>query len=327
MNNASPGNDAVSPPVPRVIMLVNPAAGKGRAIAVGDAAAAAMRELGAEVSVVSGGSVDETRALAAAAVAKRPDVLAVVGGDGTLASILEQVIGSDVPIALVPAGTGNDLARALGLDCGTPAAIAKAVEIALRGEAHAIDLGEATCPDGRRKFLTVTATGFDAQVSDLTNRLRWPKGPLRYYLALIIELVRLRPLPFTVRVDGELSAGPGILVAVGNTRCYGGGMPICPEADPSDGLFEVVHVGAIGRFTLLRLFPLLLRAAHLDRPEVHYTRGRVVEIEAPGLIAYADGERIGTESVRLEVLPGALRLMMGAPQRIAEVTASEGVRA
>lgn len=191
----------------------------------------------------------------------------------------------------------------------------QAAEIAVGGRLRAIDAGLAECPDGRASFMTVAALGFDAHVAERTNALRWPHGRLRYYLALVIELLRLRPMPFVLGL-GEADSGhapqlkPGILIAVGNTRSYGGGMPMCPEAEPDDGLFDVTHIAPIGRAKLVRLFPLLLRAEHLRRPEVRSLRASQVTVAAPGLVVYADGERVGTESVSLSVQPGALTMLV-----------------
>lgn len=307
---------------PRVTVLVNPTAGKGRAVAACEAAVSRLRALGAEVRVVSGASAAETRELAAAALnpADRPDALVVVGGDGTLSTILDEVCESDVPVALVPAGTGNDLARALGLPFEGADSAALAAELVFTGEPLALDIGTAACPDGEKRFLTVAALGFDAHVSERTNRLRWPHGKLRYYLALVIELARLRPMNFTVSLDGDRAAQrPGILSAIGNTRSYGGGMPICPNADHRDGLLDMTHIAPIGRFKLLRLFPRLLSARHLERDEVSTARAASFEISAPGLVVYADGERVGTSSVKLGVLHGALRVF--APAEAAEAPA------
>lgn len=295
--------------MPRVTVLVNPAAGKGRATALAAAAVTRLRGLGAEVTVVSGGTARETGELAAHAIADGSEALVVVGGDGTLSAILDRLVGSSVPVALVAAGTGNDLARALGLPREGSDAAERAAELALTGTVSAIDVGVAECPDGSAKFLTVAALGFDARVADRTNQLRWPRGAARYYLALVIELLRLRPMVFSIGVDGgALEPRPGTLVAVGNTRSYGGGMPICPHADAADGRFDVTHVGPLSRLKMVRLFPLLLRAGHLSRPEVSSMRAARLEISAPGLVVYADGERVGTESVRFSVLPGALRV-------------------
>ncbi|MFT4231561.1 MAG: diacylglycerol kinase family protein, partial [Leucobacter sp.] len=270
---------------------------------------ARLRAGGADARLLVGDSPEETRRHAAAAVAEGVDALVVVGGDGTLSLILDEVVGTDVPIALVPAGTGNDLARSLGLPHGSAERAASAADLALRSRTRAIDVAEAECGGLRRRFLTVAALGFDAKVSERTNRLRWPRGGARYYLALVIELIRLRPAPFSLRIDaGSARPATGILVAVANTRSYGGGIPICPEADPADGLLDVTHVRPIGRARLIRLFPMLLRARHAERPEVVQYRGSTIEVSAPGSAAVVDGERIGEGSVRFRVLPGALRV-------------------
>ncbi|UJP10960.1 YegS/Rv2252/BmrU family lipid kinase [Microbacterium sp. KUDC0406] len=296
-----------------IALLANPYAGKGRGRRAADAALVHLRARGAEVRTYAGRSAADTVALAAQAVHERPRVLVVVGGDGTLSGILDAVRGSSVPIALVPAGTGNDLARALGLPRHDPVA---AAELALTGVPRAIDVGEIRTPAGTAPFLTVAALGFDAKVSDRTNRLRWPRGRLRYYLALVIELARLRAMDFTLSADGEDSAQrPGTLIAVANTASYGGGMPVAAGAAPDDALLDVVHVAPLGRFRLAMLFPLLLRGRHLDRPEVSHRYASSVTVRAPGLVVYADGERIGEEECTITVQPAALTVMVPGEEK------------
>ncbi|MFF2275944.1 YegS/Rv2252/BmrU family lipid kinase [Agromyces sp. NPDC058126] len=302
-----------------IVVLVNPSSGRGRGAEAAQRAVARLRELeahgahAAELRVLSGDSVDDTRRLAGEAVASKPRALVIVGGDGTLSSVLDAVVGSGVPIALVPAGTGNDLARALGLPFDAADAAAEAAELAVHGTPRAIDVGEVESATGTRRFLTVAALGFDAHVSERTNRLRWPSGRARYYLALVIELARLRPMPFEYGLDGQaLRAAPGTLIAVGSTRSYGGGMPVCPAAVPDDGLLDVTHVGPLGRAKLARLFPLLLRGAHVERPEVATAQAKLVEVDAPGLVVYADGERVGSGRARIRVVPGALTVLVPA---------------
>ncbi|MCT1396506.1 YegS/Rv2252/BmrU family lipid kinase [Microbacterium sp. p3-SID338] len=300
-----------------IAVLSNPLSGKGRGQRVADDALAHLRRRGADVRVYAGRSAADTRRLAAVALDAGPDGLVVVGGDGTLSGILEVVCAAGVPVTVVPAGTGNDLARALGLP---RADVAEAVELALTGVPRAIDIGEVRTSTGTSLFLTVAALGFDARVSDRTNRLRWPSGALRYYLALLVELVRLRPFDFTIRVDdGPETAAPGTLVAVGNTASYGGGMPVCIGAAPDDGALDIVAVGPLGRLRLVRLFPLLLRGTHLARREVRHVRARTVTVAAPGLVAYADGERVGAETCTISIRAGALIVMTRAERRDAHV--------
>ena len=293
---------------PRLAMIVNPMAGKGRG---GRAAAEAERMLrgaGAEVSVLTGTSAEHMRELARRIVVDRPDGVVVVGGDGTLTGIIDVLADADAPITLVPSGTGNDLARALGIATGHPASAASA---ALHGRPRRIDLGTIVSQGGSTTFLTIAALGFDAKVSECTNRLRHPSGRLRYYLALVIELLRLRPTEFLLGVDQDPPRRmPGTLLAVGNTATYGGGMPICLGAEPDDGLLDVVHVAPLGRLKLLGVFPLLLRGTHLHRPEVTHRRATTVRVSVPGLIVYADGERVGAEECTIGIRPGVVTMMV-----------------
>lgn len=302
-----------------IAVLANPSSGKGRGGRAAEAAVLHLRSRGAEVRAYAGGSAADTARLAVAALADDPRALVVVGGDGTLSGVLDTVCAAAAPVVLVPAGTGNDLARALGLPRGDAAA---AAELALTGVPRPVDVGEVSTAAGTRKFLTIAAFGFDAKVSDRTNRLRWPHGAPRYYLALLIELVRLRAMDFSLAIDGEPARrAPGTLIAAGSTSSYGGGMPICAGAVPDDGLLDIVHVPPLGRLRLLRLFPLLLRGSHLRRPEVSHRRARTVTVSAPGLVVYADGERVGENVCTVAVLPAALTMM------VPEATMrSEGVR-
>lgn len=291
-----------------IAVLANPFAGKGRGARSAEVAVRHLRARGVDVRLFVGGSAADTARLAVAALADGPRALVVVGGDGTLAGVLDTVCAGSVPVVLVAAGTGNDLARALGLPRGDSAA---AAELAVTGVPRPIDVGVIRTAAGTRMFLTVAALGFDAKVSDRTNRLRWPHGALRYYVALLIELARLLPMDFTLAVDDESPRRqPGTLIAAGSTASYGGGMPICAGAVPDDGLLDIVHVAPLRRLRLLRLFPLLLRGTHLARREVTHRRARSVTVSAPGLVVYADGERIGEDECTLTVLPAALTLMV-----------------
>lgn len=293
-----------------IAVVSNPYAGRGRGRTAAEIALAHLRARGADVRAYEGASAEDTRRLVAQALAQHPDVLVIVGGDGTVTGALDLLCAADVPLALVPAGTGNDLARALRLPREDPAASA---ELALGGVARRIDIGEVHSAGRTTPFLTVAALGFDAKVSDRTNRLRWPKGRLRYYLALLIEVVRLRPTRFRVAFDrADAAEMPGTLVAVGNTASYGGGMPVCAGAAPDDGWLDAVHVAPLGRLRLIRLFPLLLAGTHLARTEVTHRRVHEIEVSAPDLVVYADGERIGEASCRITQRPGALRVMVPA---------------
>lgn len=204
-----------------IAVLSNPHAGKGRGRAAADAAIDHLRSAGAQVRVYAGSSAAETALLARTALDEHPRVLIVVGGDGTLSGVLPVVAGRDTPIALVPAGTGNDFARALGIPRKSPHS---AAALALTGHPCRVDVGEVRSAVGVSLFLTVAALGFDARVSDRTNRLRWPRGRARYYLALLIDspacvlcpfpLATMAPRPLTSQAHSSPSAIPPATVAV-----------------------------------------------------------------------------------------------------------------
>lgn len=244
------------------------------------------------------------------AVAGGAVAVVAVGGDGTYHRALQAVAGTGVPFGAVPAGTGNDLAVELGLPAD-PLAAADAVADALRvGRTRAVDLARMTS-HGRppRWFGAVLAAGFDAIVNERANAMRWPRGRRRYDLAILAELARLRPRRYTLVLDGVRHEVDAVLVAVGNTASYGGGMRICPAADPTDGLLDVVVGGAFTRRGLLRIKPRVYHGSHVEDPLVASFRARTVELAAEDIVGYADGERAYPLPVTVTAVPGALRLL------------------
>lgn len=255
-----------------------------------------------------GESASEAASLLGELLADEPDAVVVVGGDGTLSALAEPLVSGHTPVVLVPAGTGNDLARALGIPRDAPE---DAAEAALSGSTRHIDVGAIAAVDGVHLFLTIAALGFDAKVSERTNRLRYPRGRARYFLAIAIEVLRVRAMRFRLGLDGEAEMDrPGTLIAIGNTASYGGGMPMCIGADPADGLLDVVHVAPLSPLRLILLLPRLLAGTHVERPEAHRRRVQAVEVSAPDLIVYADGERIAHGACQVSVRPGALTMLI-----------------
>jgi diacylglycerol kinase (ATP) len=160
-----------------------------------------------------------------------------------------------------------------------------------------------------RWWATVLCCGFDSAVTDRANRLRWPRGRRRYDVAILAELAALRPREVTLTLDGEQRTVPVTLVAVGNTCWYGGGMKVCPGADPADGMFDVTVVGPMTRMELVRSRPRLTAGTHVEHASVSVHRAARVELASPGVRAYADGEPVAPLPAVAECVPAALHVV------------------
>ncbi|WP_141204083.1 diacylglycerol kinase [Streptomyces griseorubiginosus] len=274
-----------------ITLFVNPTAGRGRGARAARPAASALRAAGYSVRTVLGENAPDALARARAAVRDGTGALIAVGGDGMANLALQAVAGTRTPFGLIAVGTGNDLARTLGLPVRDPAAAARLIAEALKdSRLNDIDLGRV----GDHWFGTVLASGLDSRVNDRGNRMRWPLGRFKYDLALLAELAAFRPVPYRITLDdGEVREVEATLVAVGNGSSYGGGMRICPGADLTDGLFDVTVVGDCTRTTLLRVFPRVYRGTHVEHPKVSVVRAAKVEIAAQDVTGYADGEPLG----------------------------------
>lgn len=299
----------------RVVVAINPSASFGASRDVGPAVVQTLRAMGHEVTSLTEPDFESLLSSARAAVRAKPDALVVVGGDGMVNLGANVVAGTRVPLAIVPAGTGNDMARGLGLPIGDTEAAIRRVGEALQGEPRVIDAMRVrwTDADGavfERWAAGSLSAGFDAIVNERANNMRHPKGPSRYILALLAELAGLKPLRYRVTLDGELVELDALLVAVGNNVSLGGGMRITPDALLDDGLLDVMLVKPLGRIAFMRIFPRVFKGTHTTDPRVVLRRARRIriEVDAP-LVAYADGERMGPLPVELEVVPGALRVL------------------
>ena len=284
-----------------VHLLANPSARGGPAQL--DAVVSAFARRGLDVAVVEAETPAKARVAAQRVVADGASRLVAVGGDGVVHLAVNAVAESRTVLGVVPFGTGNDFARALGLLDGD---LDRQVDRAL---------AEPTPIDAIRTdhgwVATVATLGFSGDVTARANALAWPRGQHRYTLATLLQLPRLRTLPVTVEVDGRRVGGDTTLLAVGNTAYFGGGMRICPAARPDDGTLQVVSIGDVPRRTFLRVFPRVFSGRHVKRPEVTVDVGTVATIGGADIDVWADGEPLGPLPLRLEVVPRAL-LVAGA---------------
>lgn len=287
-----------------VAVLTNPTAGKGHAGRITDLTEARLREAGFSVRRLLGRAADESEDLARTAVADGVETLVVVGGDGMVHLAVQALAHSGTALGIVPAGTGNDAARYVGAPRKDPLA---AVDQVIAGRRRRIDLAKV----GPRRFLCVLSAGFDAVVNERANRMRWPSGQMKYNLATVAELRTFTPIDYTLELDGEVKRVSAMLVAVGNGPSFGGGMRICEGADLTDGMLDVVFFHPMTKPDLVRTFPKLFNGTHRSHPCYEHHRVREVTVAAPGITAYADGERLGPLPLTVTADPGALQVLVG----------------
>jgi diacylglycerol kinase (ATP) len=283
-------------------LLLNPAAGRGRGARRRAGIEALARRHGlAMVESTDSASVAELARQSAADGCER---LFVAGGDGTWHHAAQSLAKTDCALVPVAVGTGNDLARELGLPLDAPGAI----EAGLGAPLDSMDLGRAA----GRWFCGVAGSGIDSEAAEYSLSIRRLRGPLVYVLSVLVVFSRFRAPRLDVELDGRPRAGRVLLVACANTRFFGGGMKIAPAADRRDGLFDVVRVGEVSRAAFLSIFPRVYRGRHAGHPACSIERAARVSLRFDREMAcWGDGERlarIGPDGLELEIVPAALRV-------------------
>ncbi|WP_349899391.1 diacylglycerol kinase [Parafrigoribacterium soli] len=298
----------------RLVVAINPSASFGRGRDVGPAVVQTLRAAGHEVTALTEPDFDELVDAARSALKRHPDALVVVGGDGMVSLGVNLLAGTKIPLGIVPSGTGNDMARGLGIPVGNTEAAIELLLSLLRQPPRVIDAGRVTEADGRTTwFASVLSAGFDAVVNERANLMRWPRGRSRYNLALLRELAVLKPIRYRLTLDGVVSETRAMLVAAGNNVSLGGGMRLVPNAELDDGLLDVLVVQPLSRTAFLRIFPRVFKGTHVSDPRVTITHARSIRIEADAVVAYADGERVGPLPIDIELVPAALRVLAPTP--------------
>ena len=212
------------------------------------------------------------------------------------------VAGSETTLGIIPAGTGNDVARYFDLPRKDPVAAADRV---IAGATRT------SRPRPQRRRSTTrpcSRAGFDAIVNERANEMTWPKGQMRYNLATVAELRTFKPLQYTLDLDGATRRLEAMLVAVGNGPSFGGGLRITEGASLDDGLLDVVIIKPMSRLELIRTYPKLFKGTHTTHPQYERHRVRQVTVASPGITSYADGERFGALPLTVDCVPGALRV-------------------
>jgi diacylglycerol kinase (ATP) len=289
-------------PSREIALLTNPTAGKGKGAKVRERALTRLRGAGLTVRDLQGRDASEAVDLARQCVADGVDALVVCGGDGMVHLAVQAVARTTTPLGIVPAGTGNDVARYFDIPRKDPDA---AVDRVIAGATRTVDLARS----GSRYFVTVLAAGFDAVVNERANRMTWPKGQMRYNIATLAELRVFEPLPYTLQLDDRQVSLEAMLVAVGNGPSFGGGLRITEGAVLDDGLLDVVIIKPISKPDLIRTYPKLFKGTHVHHPQYEHHLVHSVTVAAPGIVSYADGERFGPLPLTVECAPGALTVL------------------
>jgi diacylglycerol kinase (ATP) len=289
------------------IIIANPTSGRQSAPGLATRVQQLLEQHGKRAELRVTTAPGDAGKFAADAVQQSAPVVIGCGGDGTLQEIATALDGTGTALGILPGGRCNDFAHALGLSKrDAPEHLAN---VLLAGKLKAIDLGAA----GAKRFLTVATLGFDSEVDRfVAERKMWLKGTPAYVYAAIRVLLRYSAPQ--VKLKGEFGTHEGrvLLAATGNASCYGGAMQIAPGAKLDDGVFQICVVDRVSRLTVLRIMPRVMRGTHVSHPAVTMLSSRYVEIEAPGrpLTICADGEALCQTPCRLEVRPGALRVIV-----------------
>jgi YegS/Rv2252/BmrU family lipid kinase len=296
---------AATPERPHAL-LVNPASGGGRARQLLPELERELDERHLVFRLVETRSLEHgvSEALSAAQAGEVP---VVMSGDGLIGAIGGALARSGTPLGIIPGGRGNDLARVLGIPSEIPGAVAVLAE----ANEREIDVGEV---NGKR-FLCIASTGFDSEANRRANQARLVRGNLVYAYAALRTLATWRPASFTVTIDGERHQHKGYSVAAANSRAFGGGMMLAPQASLDDGEFDVVLTGTVGKLRFLANLPKVFKGTHVEEDEVTVLRGSRVEIASSRPFAvYADGERLAELPATLRVLARALRVIAPPPR-------------
>jgi diacylglycerol kinase (ATP) len=302
-----------------LVVWINESAGSGLGRRWGERTLTAFTSLGIAVEPVIADDPIVAAEAAARLLHDGASGLVCIGGDGTVHYGLQLVAGTGIPFGIVPAGSGDDIARASGFVQRDPSRCLAQIAGGLArsvGALPTMDLGRATSPDPTvtpRWFGATLYAGFDARVNARANAMKQPRGRARYPVAMLAELATFAPSPFLISLDdGPAWRQEACVAVVANGSSYGGGMQVVPHADAHDGVLDLMLLEGVSRMTLLKVFPRIYSGTHGLHPAVRFHAGRRITLDAPGLEAYADGERVGPLPLSIDVVPGALTLMRPA---------------
>jgi diacylglycerol kinase (ATP) len=281
------------------LVVVNPKAGQGAAASLATQVVGYLASREISYRMISPISAAETRSHVSESLRNgEASKLLSVGGDGLFHLLLQLAVEFKVPLAVAPGGTGNDFYRTLGW---FEHELTDYLERLISTESIFVDVGVA---DGEY-FGAVLSSGFDSIVNERANKMKWPKGPAKYNMAIALEFPKFNAIEFKLFADEKVLEVEAMLIAIGNGQSYGGGMRVCPSADLHDGLLDIMILHPVSKLEFIKVFPTVYQGTHIEHPQVEVIRAKKVRIESSA-IAYADGERIGQLPVQVESLPQSL---------------------
>lgn len=287
----------------RIVILLNPTAKRGKARRLLERALEVFRQQHIHFDVRESQSSQHLMELARGAREEKPDLIVSAGGDGTHHYVINGLHKSDIPLGLLPLGTGNDFAKGVGM----PMDLRAAAEALLKGHVQEIDLAQV----GAAMYGCIAGVGFDSIVTRYANEhARWLSGPLAYTWSLLCCMPEYRPQQLEIIADGESFCGDVLFAVVGNNSSYGGGIRLAPRARLDDGILDICIVPYMSRLELLRWVPRAYRGEHLNHPRIKYLQARKITLRATSRMElFGDGEFLQELPATIEVVPRALRVI------------------
>ena len=292
----------------RLGLITNPSAGNGFGKLAGQVAVAQLQRE-CEVLDLTGETKAQSEANSQEAINQGLlDGLVVVGGDGAVQQGVNLCVAADIPLGIIAAGTGNDAARTLGLPIRDAVAGAGVLLNNIQ-KPRVVDVVRAKTSTRELYFFGSTNADFGALVNMRANSWKWPKGPSRYKLAMVVELAKFKPTKYSAIIDGVEKNFEAMLCTIANSQYFGGGMKFAPNALIDDGYLDIFIVNKISRLELLRVFPKVYTGEHITHPAVEFIRAKNITLStATPMPAFADGEPVGMAPVRAEIAPKALKV-------------------
>ena len=286
------------------LLVVNSKAGKGRASKLAGKFEVLLKSNNLPYEIINKATYEETFSEYRLSIASgKFEKVVAIGGDGLVNLCLQEVAEQNIGLSVIPAGTGNDFARAVG---SHKKSVNEIFNIVRSQDPTTIDLGLVTGAFGKRWYVQVLSTGFDALVNNLANRINWPRGQMKYTLATVLTLARFKPIPYELIIDGKQFKQDFMLLSVANGETYGGGMRICPDASNSDGIFDILLVHPVSKIVLLSIFPKVFTGRHVPHPKIDIIRGKKVQLSAEAT-AFADGEFVSKLPIDITNVKNALK--------------------